>query len=163
MAGDAPSVKAVGRSGLVGVTADRPGGKLGWHHGETAMNLAQLTAHSGIILKTERFSDCVQFYRDLLGFPVWFAKDGLCCLRFGSGYLMVETGRVAGEAEKTVATNPTVLRFHVPDLGVAAETLRRAGVPVAELQFDWGSIGAFVDPDGNPCELAEAWDPDATG
>ena len=46
----------------------------------------------GVILFTERFAECVVFYRDLVGLPVWFAKDGLVCLRFGEGYLMVETG-----------------------------------------------------------------------
>lgn len=127
------------------------------------MVLSKLVAHTGVILKTERFDDCVSFYRDVVGLPVWFAKDGLCCLRFGPGYLMVETGGKAGDAGKTVAQNPSVLRFHVPDLEAAAATLRNAGTAVAVLRFDWGAIGAFVDPDGNPCELAEAWDEARTG
>lgn len=122
------------------------------------MNLSQLLVHTGVILKTERYDECVRFYRDLLGLPVWFAKDGLCCLRFGFGYLMVETGGRAQVAGKTVAENPKVLRFHVQDLTVAADTLRRAGTAVDLLSFDWGAIGVFIDPDGNPCELAEAWD-----
>jgi lactoylglutathione lyase len=127
------------------------------------MVLAELTAHTGVILKTERFTDCVRFYRDHLGLQVWFTKDGLCCLRFGTGYLMVETGGKSGRAVKSVGENPTVLRFHVPDLEVAANALRGVGIDVTLQRFDWGSIGAFVDPDGNPCELAEAWDQDGTG
>lgn len=127
------------------------------------MALANLAAHTGVILKTERFEDCVRFYRDHLGLPVWFAKDGLCCLRFGSGYLMVETGGKTGSAVKTISENPTVLRFHVPDLDVASNALRSAGIAVNLQHFDWGSIGAFVDPDGNPCELAEAWNQHQTG
>ena len=122
------------------------------------MGLANLTVHAGVILKTERYQACVRFYRDQLGLPVWFTKDGLCCLRFGSGYLMIETGGKAGQAAKPGAENPTVLRFHVPDLDAAADALRRAGIAVNLQHFDWGSIGVFVDPDGNPCELAEAWD-----
>lgn len=124
------------------------------------MVLSELAApHTGVILKTERFEDCVRFYRDTLGLPVWFAKDGLCCLRFGpAAYLMVESGGVAGQPAKAVAQNPTVLRFHVAELETVANALRRTGTPVEVLSFDWGTIGIFHDPDGNPCELAEAWD-----
>lgn len=127
------------------------------------IDLSQWVAHTGMILKTERYDDCVRFYRDLLGLPVWFAKDGLCCLRFGGGYLMVELGGTSQAAGKTVTQNPTVLRFHVQDLKSAADTLRRAGTAVDEMRFDWGTIGVFADPDGNPCELAEAWDEARTG
>ena len=54
----------------------------------------------GIILGTERFEDCVIFYRDTLGLPEWYRKDGLVCLRFGDGYLMVEHGGVAKRGRK---------------------------------------------------------------
>jgi hypothetical protein len=45
----------------------------------------------GIILGTENFDDCVHFYRDIIGLPVWYVKTQLVCLRFGDGYLMIET------------------------------------------------------------------------
>ncbi len=109
----------------------------------------------GIILFTERFEECVAFYRDLVGLPVWFAKDGLVCLRFGAGYLMVETGGVAVSGVKSRAQNPTVIRFNVEGLDVAAEVLRGRRVVVDVMDFDWGRIGQFVDPDGNLCELCE--------
>lgn len=98
--------------------------------------------HTGIILKTGRFSDCVRFCRDLPGLPVRFKKDGPICLRSGSGHLMLETGGLAGTAEQTVAAAPSVPRFHVPDLAVAAESLRRAGLPVGKLRFDRCPVGA---------------------
>lgn len=101
------------------------------------MALAAVTAHTGVILGTGRYQDC---------------------LRFGSGYVMIETGGKPGRAEMPVAENPAVLRFHVPDFDVAADALRRAGIAVNLQHFNRGSIGVFVDPDGNPCELAKAWD-----
>lgn len=115
------------------------------------------SAHQGVILKTERFRDCVLFYRDMLGLPLWWEKPGLVCLRFGSGYLMVEGMGVAAPKAKSEAENPTVLRFHVQDIAAVAAALGNAGVAVQVLRFDWGVIAAFADPDGNPCELAEVW------
>ena len=49
----------------------------------------------GIILFTEKFEECVAFYRETLGLPLWYEKDRLCCLRFGAGYLMIEGGGTA--------------------------------------------------------------------
>lgn len=113
----------------------------------------------GIILYTERFTECVSFYRDTLGLPVWFEKDGLCCLRFGDGYLMLETGGTAHAGEKPISQNPTTLRFNVTDVDAMARMLRNKGVNVETTQHDWGHVGTFADPDGNLCELKNADDP----
>jgi lactoylglutathione lyase len=32
-----------------------------------------------VILFTEKLEDCVCFYRDVIGLPVWFKKEGLVC------------------------------------------------------------------------------------
>ncbi len=122
------------------------------------MSLPGLRTH-GIILCTERFEDCVRFYRDTVGLPVWFEKPGLVCLRFGDGYLMVEGGGVARDGRKSRAENPTMLRFNVDDVRAAAAWLRGRGVPVEVRDFDWGTVGTFIDPDGNACELKDAGDP----
>lgn len=113
----------------------------------------------GLILGTERFDACVQFYRDTLELPVWFEKPGLVCMRFGSGYLMVEQGGVAVTGRKSNAQNPTMLRLNVEDVDRAAEILRAQGVEVTVTQYDWGRVGTFLDPDGNACELKDADDP----
>lgn len=113
----------------------------------------------GIILGTERFEECVAFYRDVLGLPVLFVKERLVCLRFGAGYLMIETGGVAREGRKSNAENPTMIRFNVEDVEAAAARLRERGVDVNVRQFSWGTVGTFVDPDGNACELKNADDP----
>ncbi len=117
----------------------------------------------GIILGTERFDACVAFYRDLLGLPVWFEKPGICCLRFGDGYLMVEGGGVAHDGRKPQSGNPTMLRFNVDDVDAAAKLLTDAGVAVTRHSFAWGEVATFIDPDGNACELKDAGDPYFTG
>ncbi len=113
----------------------------------------------GIILGTERFEECVVFYRDALGLPVWYVKDKLVCLRFGDGYLMIETGGVARNERKSQAENPTMLRFNVRDVAASAELLRQQGVNVDLQTYSWGTVGTFIDPDGNTCELKDADDP----
>lgn len=121
--------------------------------------LADLTANFGIILGTERYDACLRFYRDIIGFPVWFEKQGLCCLRYGSGYLMIETGGMARDNRKLNSENPTMLRLNVQDVEACAELLRKRGVAVEIKAFDWGVVGTFTDPDGNACELKNADDP----
>lgn len=117
----------------------------------------------GIILFTERYDECVTFYRDTLGLAVWFEKPGLVCLRFGDGYLMVETAGFANRdtptQAKPIQENPTKLRFNVKDVEAAARLLESKGVSVEVNVFDWGTTGTFLDPDGNVCALKDADDP----
>ena len=115
--------------------------------------------HHGFILGTERFDACVAFYKDALGLPEWYRKEGLVCLRFGAGYLMIEHGGVARDGRKTNAENPTMIRFNVDDVAQAANMLRDKGIAVEIRDFDWGTVGTFLDPDGNACELKNADDP----
>ena len=95
----------------------------------------------------------------MLGLPVWFEKESLCCLRFGAGYLMIETGGMARDQRKPNSENPTMLRFNVQDVEAAADTLRTKGIMVDIKTYDWGTVGTFTDPDGNACELKNADDP----
>jgi lactoylglutathione lyase len=113
----------------------------------------------GIILGTEQYEECVAFYGTTLGLPLWFEKPSLTCFRFGSGYLMVEHGGVAAPDRKTMDQNPAMLRFNVADVAAAAAELERRGVNVTIAHYDWGTVGTFADPDGNPCELKNADDP----
>jgi lactoylglutathione lyase len=113
----------------------------------------------GIVLGTERFEDCVKFYRDIIGLAVWYEKPDLVCLRFGDGYLMVETAEAASDFRKPNSGHSTMLRFNVADVEASAEMLRAVGVDVVVKTFDWGVVGTFHDPDGNPCELKNADDP----
>ncbi len=121
--------------------------------------ISQYVRTFGIILGTERFDECLRFYKDTLGLPVWFEKDRLVCLRFGDGYLMIETGGIARGGRKTNAQNPTMLRFNVDDVEAVAGLLQENGVDVQVKEYDWGIVGTFIDPDGNACELKDAGDP----
>lgn len=124
-----------------------------------AGTLSSLVECHGVILFTERYDECVAFYRTRLGLPLWFEKEGLTCLRFGSGYLMIESGGVAKDARKARSENPTALRFNVPDVSEAARLLEAQGVAVDVKVHSWGTTGTFTDPDGNVCSLKNADDP----
>lgn len=113
----------------------------------------------GVMLHTERFEECVRFYRDSLCLPLWFEKEALVCLRFGDGYLMIETGGVARDSAKKISENPVMLRFNVDDVSAAADAMRKQGVLVEVKAFSWGTVGTFRDPDGNLCEFKNADDP----
>jgi len=113
----------------------------------------------GVILGTELYDECLIFYRDVLELPVWFEKDGLCCLHFGDGYLMIETGGHAHEKRKSTEHNPTILRLNVDDVNAAADLLETRNVSVQRNTFSWGVVATFTDPDGNTCELKDADDP----
>jgi lactoylglutathione lyase len=113
------------------------------------MNIVQ----HGIILYVEKYDACVAFYRDVVSLEVAYAKESLTCFHFGAAYLMVEDGGKGSKVEKTLTQNPTVLRFNVSDLEVAAIELESRGAQVQRLSYEWGSIGVFIDPDGNRCEL----------
>jgi lactoylglutathione lyase len=47
------------------------------------------------------------------------------------------------------------LRFNVLDVDKAAEELARKGVQVKIRREVWGTVGDFMDPDGNICSLRE--------
>jgi lactoylglutathione lyase len=123
------------------------------------MNLHAKIQTFGIILRTEKFDECVHFYRDVLGLPVWYEKPSLVCLRFGDGYLMIETGGHANNGPKPYSQNPTILRFNVSDIDATANNLRSKGVAVERKDFAWGKVAIFIDPDGNICEFRNADDP----
>jgi len=110
---------------------------------------------TGIILFTENYLDCVDFYQDKLGLPVLFSKADLTCFRFGDAYLMVEMGGVSSVSPKELHQNPTILRLNVADIETTAAELRERGVDVKISYFDWGVVGSFHDPDGNLCELKD--------
>ena len=70
---------------------------------------------------------------------------------------MVETQQVAKQTQKEMSENPTIIRFNVEDVETAAEELRSKGVEVEIKVFDWGTVGCFVDPDGNRGEFKDHW------
>ena len=115
---------------------------------------------TGIILCTEKYDDCVAFYSDVLGLPVLEVLDDahskLTVLGFGATtYLMVETGGTAVPSGKDLDQNPVWLRFNVKSVENAAEELRQKGVDVQVRKEVWGTVGDFMDPDGNICSFRQ--------
>lgn len=109
---------------------------------------------TGIILNTERYVECVAFYRDLFKLKTLYTKgdeDGfaLTCFAFGGSYLMVETGGVAQDREKEISENSTKLRFNVSNIEDALLTVRAYGIDATIEHFSWGSTINICDPDGN--------------
>lgn len=114
-------------------------------------------ARTGIILFTERYADCVAFYRDVLDLPVAFQLDRpdstLTGFEFSGAYLMIEEGGRAKTDGKTIADTQARLRFNVVDLDAAIAELDSKGVAIERLDHPWGAVANFFDPDGNPCQL----------
>ncbi|MFD1040537.1 VOC family protein [Virgibacillus byunsanensis] len=111
----------------------------------------------GTILFVERYDQCVTFYRDILKLEVRNVKDSLVTFNISSGYLMVEKGGFGSANEKNRQQNPVVLRFDVDSLEESIQDLEDRGVIFSNryLEFDWGKIAVFLDPDGNRIELGE--------
>ncbi len=112
---------------------------------------------TGIILFTYNYDACVAFYTEILGLPVLFTKDEddtqLTCCEYSGAYLMIETGAPEGCYRKSMAQNPTKLRFNVDDVETAAKKLEAKGIELERGVYAWGTIANFVDPDGNLCSL----------
>ncbi|MEM7348894.1 MAG: VOC family protein [Chloroflexota bacterium] len=115
---------------------------------------------TGLILCTENYQACVDFYTQMLELPVMHAFDNdvskLTCLDMGSGnYLMIETGGTAIAGGKSLEQNPIYLRFNVEDVEAAAAELSVKGMDVTVNKAEWGTTASFTDPDGNHCSLRD--------
>ena len=117
------------------------------------MNFTQ----AGIILFTENYERCVEFYGSVLELDLMHEIDRegeqLTTFSLGDNYLMVETGGVASELAKNVTQNPTKFRFNVPNVEATSEFLKSKGVNVRVANHTWGTTAEFTDPDGNLCAL----------
>ncbi len=115
---------------------------------------------TGVILCTEKYDECVAFYSAVLNLPILEVLDEqhskLTVLSFGKNtYLMVETGGKAIPSGKNLNQNPVWLRFNVQSVEDAAQELLDKGVTVTIRKEVWGTVGDFMDPDGNICSFRE--------
>ena len=112
---------------------------------------------AGIVLFTENYARCVEFYGSVLGLDLLHEIDRvgeqLTTFSLGDTYLMIETGGVASQSAKSVTQNPTKLRFNVPDVKAASDALKRKGIDVSVAIHTWGTTAEFTDPDENLCAL----------
>ena len=112
---------------------------------------------AGIILNTQKYQECVDFYGTILGLDIMFKidrpKEKITTFALGEVYLMIEPGSHAQAEKKSVAICPTKFRFNVNDVLSECRALRRKGVQVEVIDHSWGTTAEFSDPDGNRCAL----------
>ncbi len=110
-------------------------------------------SRTGIILNTEKYDECIAFYKDLFDLNSLFQYvDGdfrMTCFEFGGAYLMIETGGIAKDGGKSISENATKLRFNVTDIDMALEKLQACGIEAEIRRHHWGSTINIYDPDGN--------------
>ena len=110
-------------------------------------------SRTGVILNTEQYDECVDFYRKVFELKILFQQVNgdfrLTCLEFGAAYLMIETGGFASTGGKPVSQNATKLRFNVTDINIALKKLTVLGIDAEVTRNDWGSTINLFDPDGN--------------
>ena len=115
---------------------------------------------TGVILCTENYDECVVFYSDVLNLPMLEILDDehskLTVFGLGKNtYLMIETGGKAIPSGKNLNQNPVWLRFNVKSVEDAAQELLDKGIKVKIRTEIWGTVGDFMDPDGNICSFRE--------
>jgi lactoylglutathione lyase len=112
---------------------------------------------AGIILFTEKYEECVNFYGKVLGLKTLHEIDRpgerLTTFSLGDTYLMVESGGVACASSKTAQTCPTKFRFNVSDVEATCNELRSRNLDTEIVVHSWGMTAEFCDPDGNRCAL----------
>jgi len=108
---------------------------------------------TGIIINTEKYDECVLFYKNLFNLRILFEERygdfQLTCFEFEDSYLMIETDGFANPDGKTVKENSTRLRFNVSCIEDALETIRDYGIEAKINKNKWGSTINIFDPDGN--------------
>ena len=110
-------------------------------------------SRTGIIVNVEKYAECFDFYRHVLGLPILFQKSELnfelCCFEFLDSYLMLESGGVADVQGKSVKKSPIKIRFNVDDINQASKHLQQKGINHVVEWYDWGANINIFDPDGN--------------
>lgn len=108
---------------------------------------------TGLILNTEKYDECVAFYKNLFSLRVLFQEQHgefqLTCFEYYSSYLMVETDGYAKPEGKSIKESSMKLRFNVSDIEEALRTLKAYGIEAEIIENDWGSTINIYDPDGN--------------
>jgi len=110
---------------------------------------------AGVILYTQNYRECVDFYGDALGLDLMFeidrAGEKITTFPLGGIYLMIKPGGTAHVGIKSAEKYPTKFRFNVISLQATCNKLRRKGVSVAIIEHHWGTTAEFSDPNGNNC------------
>ncbi|MGH7739250.1 MAG: VOC family protein [bacterium] len=109
---------------------------------------------TGLILFVSDYARSVAFYRDQVGLPVRFDKDNLTCFQWGGSYLLIEPAYGQDKIPAPNGNSP-VLRLNVESIDSALEGFRGRGITAKKMEFDWGIVASFQDPDGYTVELCQ--------
>lgn len=108
---------------------------------------------TGIILNTENYGSCVNFYKTLFGFEVLFEEISgdfqLTCFDFFGAYLMIETGGTARSEGRSIDDSPVKIRINVADIDQALVKIKTYGIEAQIQKSSWGTTINIHDPDGN--------------
>jgi catechol 2,3-dioxygenase-like lactoylglutathione lyase family enzyme len=109
---------------------------------------------TGLVLSVKNYEKCLRFYSGKLGLKIRFQKfhqqkSYLTVFDFGEGYLLIEKGR------HSKSLREGVIRLNVRDVLKAVKAFRKRGLKIKFRSYDWGDIGNFKDPDGNPIEFCK--------
>lgn len=105
----------------------------------------------GLILKTRLKTECVEFYKNIMGMQVLFENDFLTCFACGTGHLMVEPGQ-----DSSLSSESIVLRLNVENVLAERDRLGAMGIEVCYAAFEWGEILTLHDPAGTKIELKDS-------
>ena len=105
----------------------------------------------------------VDFYTNVLGFELKFdnpTPDGLRFLTVGldgQDFQLVLWPGTPGHAEPTQGRIPAAYTIETGDCRAAVEALTERGVTFETdvLEFPWGYLAGFQDPDGNRLQVRE--------
>jgi len=115
-------------------------------------------------LNIDNYAECFRFYRDVLGFEVfWGSEDTVICdFKFGTAMIaLCDRTRLPGtkpaSGEQSARSDRSVLVFRVDDLEKVCRDLREAGVEFILDPTDFPDLhvraAQFCDPGGNIIEV----------
>jgi catechol 2,3-dioxygenase-like lactoylglutathione lyase family enzyme len=111
---------------------------------------------SGIIIWTGNLNRMVEFYRDILGFPVHSERPNFVAFEWGDMRLSIGThSEVSGPIREP---HRIMINFATGDIHNVYETLTEKGVRFIrppEREHWGGWVATFYDPDGNILQLLE--------
>lgn len=118
---------------------------------------ALATGHvSHLFLTMADVDRMLAFYRDVLGFEVVYAEQGVCAFVRLAGSPTFQLAFYPGEAPAD-RNRDWFLVVDVPDIVQAVTSLRTAGVEVGDIEdVPFGRAAKLRDPEGNVVEVHQS-------
>jgi lactoylglutathione lyase len=111
---------------------------------------------TGLILYVLKYQECIDFYQNILQFPIMFTSENLTCFEFGASYLMVELDDEYFKSGASEGRIRTCIRMNVSDVKSISNRLKANEIEVDYQEKSWGTVAKFFDPDGNLCAFKDS-------